>query len=167
MENAKQFFDELKKKGMQQVEQAMYVQRSHGLLHRRDSKRLTHCNVLTDGCNHTSEDWDYQDFSPDKRRALLEEQITNDVADDLSPEADAIHHIQVSRQQINWSGLSPDDELAEYVASRCVVLRGVPTNVRCRPLANASLSRMDGGSTALATTRTQSRPPRRATKARW
>lgn len=60
-----------------------------------------------------SEDWDYQDFSPDKRRALLEEQVTNDVADDREPEVDALQHIH--SHQLNWSGLSPEDELAEYV----------------------------------------------------
>lgn len=65
-------------------------------------------------CAPNSEDWDYQDFSPDKRRALLEEQVMNDVADDREPEADAIQHIH--SQQLNWSGLSPEDELDEYVS---------------------------------------------------
>lgn len=63
-----------------------------------------------------SEDWDYQDFSPDKRRALLEEQVVADATDDLRPETDAIRYIQDARQQqLNWSGLSLEDALAEYV----------------------------------------------------
>ncbi|KAJ0405543.1 hypothetical protein ATCC90586_003388 [Pythium insidiosum] len=54
------------------------------------------------------EDWDYQDFSPDKRTPLLENEVSNDVDDDLRPEQNAIYQIKGTP---NWAGLSRDDAL--------------------------------------------------------
>jgi hypothetical protein len=68
----------------------------------------------------SSEDWDYQDFSPDKRRALLEEEVSNDVDDDRQPEPGAMQLIlKDSNRQLNWTGLSPEAALEEYVGLHC------------------------------------------------
>lgn len=58
------------------------------------------------------EEWDYQDFSPDKRCALLEGEVTADIQDDLYPENDAIHEIK-GVKNFNWSGEAPDADLEE------------------------------------------------------
>ncbi|TMW55330.1 hypothetical protein Poli38472_013221 [Pythium oligandrum] len=58
------------------------------------------------------EDWDYQDFSPDKRTPLLENEISIDIADDLAPDANAIQQIK-DAHNIDWSGLSRDEALAD------------------------------------------------------
>uniref|UniRef100_K3WT71 Uncharacterized protein n=1 Tax=Globisporangium ultimum (strain ATCC 200006 / CBS 805.95 / DAOM BR144) TaxID=431595 RepID=K3WT71_GLOUD len=61
------------------------------------------------------EDWDYQDFSPDKRRALLEEEVSNDVDDDRQPEPGAMQLIlKDSNRQLNWTGLSPEAALEDF-----------------------------------------------------
>ncbi|KAF1328466.1 hypothetical protein FI667_g6809, partial [Globisporangium splendens] len=61
------------------------------------------------------EDWDYQDFSPDKRHALLEEEVSNDVDDDRQPEPGAIQLIMKDHHhQLNWAGLSPEAALNDY-----------------------------------------------------
>lgn len=63
-----------------------------------------------------SEDWDYQDFSPDKRCALLDQEIVSSVADDERlAEASATEAVKnVASQRLDWKGLSPDAELAEF-----------------------------------------------------
>ncbi|TYZ59598.1 hypothetical protein PybrP1_011560 [[Pythium] brassicae (nom. inval.)] len=115
------------------------------------------------------EDWDYQDFSPDKRRALLEEEVTNDVADDQRPEADAIRFIQDARQQqLNWSGLSLEDALADYncgesdVAADCSFESKVV--IMCTP-GSGILGVPDADTLARFVSKTKNMDPRTVTEA--
>ncbi|DBA01914.1 TPA: hypothetical protein N0F65_005103 [Lagenidium giganteum] len=56
------------------------------------------------------EDWDYQDFSPDKRAALLDGEVSADLDDDRNPEPNAHGHI-AAPDTLCWVGLTADAEL--------------------------------------------------------
>ncbi|KAG7381657.1 hypothetical protein PHYPSEUDO_005756 [Phytophthora pseudosyringae] len=58
------------------------------------------------------EDWDYQDFSPDKRYALLENEEEHNVRDDPD-ESHAVKPIPKSVRKA-WVGLTPDAELENF-----------------------------------------------------
>ncbi|KAG6614347.1 transducin wd40 repeat-like superfamily protein isoform 1 [Phytophthora cinnamomi] len=69
------------------------------------------------------EDWDYQDFSPDKRCALLEHEEEYD-ARDGPDESQTIKSIPKSVRKA-WVGLTPDAELENFdCAHAAVKLRG-------------------------------------------
>ncbi|KAG7395472.1 hypothetical protein PHYBOEH_003702 [Phytophthora boehmeriae] len=59
------------------------------------------------------EDWDFQDFSPDKRCALLDNKEEINERDDQSPEKNTIR-----KPRESWVGLSPDAKLENYNCSQ-------------------------------------------------
>lgn len=63
----------------------------------------------------TSEDWDYQDFPPDLRCALLDSAITNDVTDESNPEANALSQILHDAKGVAWVGLTREAALDDWV----------------------------------------------------
>ncbi|KAE9304432.1 hypothetical protein PF001_g13085 [Phytophthora fragariae] len=64
------------------------------------------------------EDWDYQDFSPDKRSALLENEEEVDTRDGPD-ESQTIKPVPKSRKA--WVGLTPDAELENFDCAQAAV----------------------------------------------
>lgn len=65
----------------------------------------------------TREDWDYQDFPPDLRCALLDSAITIEITDESNPEANTLSQILQDAKGVAWIGLTREAALDDWVCN--------------------------------------------------